>query len=1814
MIKQGRKFLIIIAAIILLFSGLLAFNVQAQTADLWGDEIAGQDFGAEKMEEIGLGKEDPRVIVINIIRIALGLLGILAVVLMMYGGYIWMTASGDPEKVDKAKKILKNSIIGILIILACFAIVTYILSRLLYSTGAVTGTGCITGQTERCSAGDCWKTCINNSWGPCVGSDCYVGKEKEIPCDGNAILPGCQADDSICDPYIKYCDENSCLCISKGGHGDPCGPGANNAECNVNNDRCESYLTCEFDADNSQCECSGPPRIDAISPVGGFCDDDIDIFCIKDSDCATGKCNQTVPNGAVGNLATIHGRGFLDYDSVTSKVLFWGGAGFSVQAQLAETVNPACDNSWTDRQIIIVVPVGAVIGAIKVEAANGSDVTNLPPGPNIEDFKVNKISRPGLCKLDPDEGQLDTILTYSGVKLLNAAAYFGNVKQKVKANNPLFVNSLSGTARVPNIQNGKTTTFAQRVAEPNSNYLYFKKIPEPVEGPVIVSIDPSSGPEGQYVTIRGSGFGNLKGSNTVYFGKQEADFEFPKVCAYSIWQNNQIVVKVPDALVDDQAYDIEVIVGDKNALSPEKFTFDKDEALRPGLCRIEPIFGEHNDNISLWGEYFDKFGANSIVRFYINKDQSDKAITYWDKDTVLGVKPDRADTIIHQQAVTGPVKIVKGSLGTESNGLNLTIGKCQQDADCGIGVCCPAGTPEQGRCQPSADKCYGNVDSSVYEWQFSTGADVRCPPEKPVQCEDNSCCSSLDNCEDPGSGITTCFDNDSCSGYNINICFDSIFCPNSPGNCSPNPSITTYGATCDCALLGCINCSYNSGLNRCVSNAQACSLDTESPDIDNDLARQYCALYNGQPKWHLETRQTCPVREAPFNNPIKLASGDCVYPDADCDMCTGNLSCVDDNNIGVCATKMPVCPNNFQCINDICTRSQGLCECCCDKTENKPDNTNEACCSPLTCDNDCGSSAVDLKDSDDQWGYCSGCANVGTTQEEHDAACNCEGSSGKYCDTSIPGGVCRDCSRIGGLSECSLHSACCVDNQRGNACAGVKESRFLEDGFQYCAYYGCEDNCSAPNKDKEYSKVKTCEDECPITCDAEPAIPGCQKDETMCPAEKPYCNDKCICDEEREGPGDPCYDDTNSCTLKCIIGYTCLDANGKSGVGCIPPGIDDSCKCCCEPSDDKCSSISSNLFCQPNIVPCNKENRGMCCGCQSDEECGDKELYGCGNDTCCRSRPVVESVLPEPGDDEVCRNTIVSVKFDQKMNKGSLSGNIIVAGDYGDNLCPSNTELLTELAQEKPAGFFARIVSKIKEFLAKLFPIFSKHQAAAADTSNFCAIKGRTSSHDIGDEATVADFFVMSPLDPNITYYVIVKGDKNLSSQNGVLSAYGIGMNGNNLTAVSSFNGITYPKAHIWSFKTGDEICQIDRVEIDPAQHLFQKPHSDYSFIAKAVASNNDIIVSIPGVYSWSWTWSSDNVDIAQIKADLNDTRLAIVTSGNHEDAETWVRAIAAIIEDKISPLSTKGREITGKARIILFFCDNPWPLVTDPNAWPIRWEDSDDNCTPGLEGDGCIDNDFEIYYCRDKGSESTMDDLPSLTLEPVVRGIFEYVSANGLVQVIKDFLFFREDRPFSLNATDWTVKNDDNAQKGEQAIVEWNDSISNNGYSFKIYLGEKSKKYDDYVLSDHSPKEISGLKNNTIYYFAMTVINDKNVESDYSNEQSVEISDIKAPDDPINVSAIADTTDANNKKIEVSWDFETNDVAKYYVEYGPYQEPAVRVDAGLNSQYIINNLDNLNAQDYYVRVIAADPYDNESGSIELSCSRDCIESRCACN
>ena len=77
----------------------------------------------------GLGTADLESTVVNVVQWVLGFLGLVAVIMILIGGFQWMTAGGNEEKVASAKKIISAAVIGLIVVLLAWAIVIFVVSQ-----------------------------------------------------------------------------------------------------------------------------------------------------------------------------------------------------------------------------------------------------------------------------------------------------------------------------------------------------------------------------------------------------------------------------------------------------------------------------------------------------------------------------------------------------------------------------------------------------------------------------------------------------------------------------------------------------------------------------------------------------------------------------------------------------------------------------------------------------------------------------------------------------------------------------------------------------------------------------------------------------------------------------------------------------------------------------------------------------------------------------------------------------------------------------------------------------------------------------------------------------------------------------------------------------------------------------------------------------------------------------------------------------------------------------------------------------------------------------------------------------------------------------------------------------------------------------------------------------------------------------------------------------------------------------------------------------------------------------------------------------
>jgi len=124
-----KKLVNLVVMFAMLLNGGL-FLVQSVSAQAETDIITDINENNQYIDQTGLKNTDLRSTVANIIRTIMGLLGIVAVVIILIGGFYWMTAGGAEERVETGKKWIFSGIIGLAIILSAYALSTFVINTL----------------------------------------------------------------------------------------------------------------------------------------------------------------------------------------------------------------------------------------------------------------------------------------------------------------------------------------------------------------------------------------------------------------------------------------------------------------------------------------------------------------------------------------------------------------------------------------------------------------------------------------------------------------------------------------------------------------------------------------------------------------------------------------------------------------------------------------------------------------------------------------------------------------------------------------------------------------------------------------------------------------------------------------------------------------------------------------------------------------------------------------------------------------------------------------------------------------------------------------------------------------------------------------------------------------------------------------------------------------------------------------------------------------------------------------------------------------------------------------------------------------------------------------------------------------------------------------------------------------------------------------------------------------------------------------------------------------------------------------------------
>ncbi|NCF74981.1 MAG: hypothetical protein GWO87_00625 [Xanthomonadaceae bacterium] len=135
MFKPKFKQVFIAIAIILLLFPCFTLLATDDTASPNLTNSSGFLNGAAQKVGFNTEKTEMEPVLGKIIKTLISFLGVVFFVLIIYGGFIWMTAGGNNDKVATAKNIIINSVIGLAIVMFAYAITWYIVSQLGSSAG-----------------------------------------------------------------------------------------------------------------------------------------------------------------------------------------------------------------------------------------------------------------------------------------------------------------------------------------------------------------------------------------------------------------------------------------------------------------------------------------------------------------------------------------------------------------------------------------------------------------------------------------------------------------------------------------------------------------------------------------------------------------------------------------------------------------------------------------------------------------------------------------------------------------------------------------------------------------------------------------------------------------------------------------------------------------------------------------------------------------------------------------------------------------------------------------------------------------------------------------------------------------------------------------------------------------------------------------------------------------------------------------------------------------------------------------------------------------------------------------------------------------------------------------------------------------------------------------------------------------------------------------------------------------------------------------------------------------------------------------------
>ncbi len=579
---------------IILVAGLFSAAVflvshSALAAAISTNELYGGTNGANFASTAGLANVSLVLLIANIIRAALGFVGVVAVCFVIYAGFLWTTAGGEEEKIKKAKQVMKNALIGLVIILSSFAIAQFFISRITTAMGAI-------NAEQTCTGSDCG--CIGLQCEDCDGASCdltttFVLQPLDLACA--ATIQNYQPRFVFSQRVIKTeIIENGMISIKKNGvevEGTFSAIGGLSSSA-------QSFIfspqtTC---ASNPEFYCfeAGETYVvtvsESLQSSNGY-----DIECTTANPCTF---SFTVGSRIDTQAPVVT----MQRPSVDGSFLS-AGSPSGLQALAKDDIGVSTINFWVDDEAIdsagLSDRTGGLVTATNLYEyyfAGWWDTTG-----EVTNHEYTIIAEGSDCAGNSDSGSVDVMLRAancsnlaadSGTPWFETGTCVGVEPCDCGGDGEYYCGVCNGAAcyensdcRSGNCENGICTSTIE-----------------------IERVSPGDGAEGNLITISGSGFGTTSGLVTFLGVSGQGVIINSNAACSEWWRDDQVVVQVPVGASDGPIQITNSVSGKSDQTDDDNGSvisdFDVNTTVRPGICNILPSTGYGGDSVTVSGKNF----------------------------------------------------------------------------------------------------------------------------------------------------------------------------------------------------------------------------------------------------------------------------------------------------------------------------------------------------------------------------------------------------------------------------------------------------------------------------------------------------------------------------------------------------------------------------------------------------------------------------------------------------------------------------------------------------------------------------------------------------------------------------------------------------------------------------------------------------------------------------------------------------------------------------------------------------------------------------------------------------------------------------------------------------------------------------------------------------------------------------------------------------------------------------------------------------------------------------------------------------------